>query len=153
MHKAFKKVPSIVNPINDLVLKQNNIKMSEYYLDYCTSSLSFGFWTSLLAGSLDKIMWSTIMQALNLPKGTQRKEVARVFNEIRKDIRNRLFHHETMIVSWGCIAKNRGRLETLLKAAEMISPDVYAYVRRRERLSTALAHIEEAALRQGYDNP
>ena len=92
---------------------------------------SFGFWTSLFAGRLDRLFWRKIVKGTfpGLPRHLGKRSIVSArLNEIRK-IRNRVFHHEPI---WH-IRDLRNKHAQIFEFIEWISPPMAEFVMAIDR--------------------
>ena len=100
--------------------------------DRLVAELNFGFWTSLLSGSYEQVIWPKLLKPVfpHMPRRARtRHTVAGRMNKIRH-LRNRVFHHEP-IWHWKDLRQQHAALEETIRwfepALSRILPDAHTF--------------------------
>lgn len=129
----------------------------EATVDRIVSELNFGFWVSLLSGPYDAKLWRpSNSRALKtsfprIPKRLRRRHIIyKRYNHLR-ELRNRVFHHETI---WSRVTLSNDYLQ-LREAIGWISPAMADVCRISDRFEHVRKHgyeeTENALLRYWAD--
>lgn len=93
MHEAWKDVNQAINQLHR--------DGKPILPDKVVASLMFGFWTSLFNDQYDQKLWRHLRFVFsNMPHAIrQRRNVSKPLNDIRRYLRNRIYHNEPIIFS------------------------------------------------------
>jgi hypothetical protein len=100
-----------------LAQRQRKRRTTNVTIDDMVAALNFGFWTSLLSGSYDQVLWNKrdvwARAFPHLPRrGRTRVHVSGRMHSIRQ-LRNRVFHHEPIWHSENLLQQYRELQETI----------------------------------------
>ena len=108
--------------------------------DKVIAGLMFGFWTSLFNDKFEKELWHDLRFVFpNMPKKIrQRTNVSKPLNDIRRTLRNRIYHNEP-------ISFNLTALEThhknILQLLEWMGTDLLTYNNTKDRFTATLLQV------------
>jgi hypothetical protein len=97
----------------------NNYKITS---DDIVSNLEFGFWTNLFVSNYGDTIWRPYLQFIF--KNTQRKDLLKFLDSI-KDLRNRIFHFESIIFDKE-LEQKHGKIIEMIRS--MTDGDVHSHV-------------------------
>lgn len=108
--------------------------------DKIVASLMFGFWTSLFNERYERELWGHLRLIFpHIPKQIrQRQTISGPLNNIRKHLRNRIFHNEPIIFRLATLQKNHNNILLLLN---WMSPELSTYVDQASRFSPTLDQV------------
>lgn len=112
------------------------------------AELSFGFWVTLISDPYQQRLWQPDKYALLKSvfphaTGRSRQDIHRRYNDIRKHLRNRVFHHEAIWDRQTLLQDHRNTVE----AIEWINPDLAAAIRAIDRFQHAYADRSQIEVR------
>ena len=118
MHIAWKDVNHAINQLHKDGKPINPDKV--------VASLMFGFWTSLFNDQYDRELWKNLRFVFsNMPHSIrQRRNVSKPLNEIRKYLRNRIYHNEPVIFN---IPRLEQQHNSILQLLDWLGADLITY--------------------------
>jgi hypothetical protein len=114
--------------------------------DKVIAGLMFGFWTSLFNDRYEKELWGNLRFVFpEMPKAIkQRKNISKPLNDIRRALRNRVYHNEPIIFSKSVLISHYLNITKLLG---WMGADLHAYNYSRDRFP---ATLNEMGLRMSF---
>ena len=100
--------------------------------DKIIAELMFGFWTSLFNDRYEKELWSNLRFVFpHMPKSIrQRKNISSPLNDIRRSLRNRIYHNEPIIFNTTILYKHYSNVVQLL---DWMGADLASYNKTKDR--------------------
>jgi hypothetical protein len=100
----------------------------------------FGFWTSLFNDRYEKVLWKDLRFIfLHMPKAIkQQKNISSPLNDIRRALRNRVYHNEPVIFN---IASLNRHYQNIIQLLDWMGPDLLAYNNSKDRFPSVLAQV------------
>lgn len=108
--------------------------------DKVIAGLMFGFWTSLFNDRYEKDLWANLRFIFpQMPKPIrQRKNISTPLNDIRRALRNRIYHNEPVIFNTTALDNHYRNIVQLL---EWMGTDLVLYNRERDRFPALLIEV------------
>jgi len=105
--------------------------------DRIIASLMFGFWTSLFNQEYEKELWTNLRFIFpNMPKEKrQRKNISAPLNDIRKTLRNRIYHNEPVIFNINALGAH---YQNILLLLNYMGTDILDYNNQLEQFTIEL---------------
>jgi hypothetical protein len=115
LHLAWRDV---INAINQLHKDGKAIQPNRVI-----ASLMFGFWTSLFNDQYDQLLWRNLRFVFsNMPHSIrQRRNVSKPLNNVRKYLRNRIYHNEPIIFN---ITNLENLYQSILSLQDWMGADI-----------------------------
>jgi hypothetical protein len=109
--------------------------------DKIIAGLMFGFWTSLFNDRYERELWKNLRFVFpHMPRQIrQRKNISAPLNDIRRTLRNRIYHNEPIIFN---IPILNGHYQNILRLLDWMGVDLLTYNNRIDRFSTIIADIK-----------
>lgn len=133
MHQAWKDVNQAINQLH-----RDGKPIDP---DRVIAALMFGFWTSLFNDQYDRELWRNLRFIFaNMPQNIrQRRNVSKPLNEIRRYLRNRIYHNEPVIFK---IAHLQNHYNSILQVMDWIGADLKIYNDAFDKFPATLHEIK-----------
>lgn len=104
------------------------------------AALTLGFWTSLFNDRYERELWSNLRFIFpNMPKSIRkRKNISSPLNEIRRQVRNRIYHNEPIIFDLHSLRKQH---QKVLDVLGWMGDELLVYAKTLDRFPTVLDTI------------
>lgn len=108
--------------------------------DKVIAGLMFGFWTSLFNDRYERELWANLRFIFpHMPKALrQRRNISRPLNDIRRYLRNRIYHNEPIIFN---IAALNNHYQNILCILDWMGADLLAYTTAKDRFPSTLVQV------------
>ena len=108
--------------------------------DKVIAGLMFGFWTSLFNDRFDRERWSSLRFVFpQMPKVVrQRRNKSVPLNDIRRTLRNRIYHNEPIIFN---TAKLNQHYQNIIQLLDWMGDDLLIYNNSKDRFPVVLAQV------------
>lgn len=108
--------------------------------DKVVASLMFGFWTSLFNDRYERELWSNFRFIFpHMPKAIRkRNNVSKPLNDIRRSLRNRIYHNEPIIFNTVALTNHYNNITMLL---DWMGTDLLAYNNMKQKFTSTLADV------------
>lgn len=110
--------------------------------DKVIACLMFGFWTSLFNDRYERELWPGFRFIFpHMPKAIrQRKNISTPLNDIRRAIRNRIYHNEPVIFNLAALQQHH---QNIIQLLDWMGEDLCTYNKERDRFPLVLNKIAE----------
>ncbi len=104
------------------------------------ASLMFGFWTSLFNDRYERELWANLRFIFpNMPRALrQRRNISAPLNDIRRTLRNRIYHNEPVIFN---IVALQQHYNNILQLLEWMGADLVLYNNSMDKFTMVLASV------------
>ena len=108
--------------------------------DKIIASLMFGFWTSLFNDRYERELWGHLRFVFPfMPKAIrQRKNISGPLNDIRRALRNRIYHNEPVVFN---LKSLHTHYTNILQLLDWMGADLLAYNKIRDRFTNTLTNV------------
>lgn len=108
--------------------------------DKIIASLMFGFWTSLFNDRYERELWSNLRFIFpNMPRAIrQRRNISAPLNEIRRTLRNRIYHNEPVVFNIQQLNQHYNKIIQLL---DWMGNDLLLYNNTEDRFPIVFANV------------
>ena len=132
MHEAWKDVNQAINQLHR--------DDKPIYPDKVVAALMFGFWTSLFNDQYDRELWKNLRFVFsNMPHAIrQRRNVSKPLNEIRRYLRNRIYHNEPVIFN---LMHLQNHYNSTIQLLDWMGSDLKAYNNTLDKFPVVLNEV------------
>lgn len=127
--------PEINNTIRNLHEERKPITP-----DKVIAGLMFGFWTSLFNDRYESELWANLRFVFpHMPRHIrQRRNVSAPLNDIRRTLRNRIYHNEPIIFN---LTELNTHYHNIIQLLDWMGADLLHYNNARDRFPVVLANV------------
>jgi len=108
--------------------------------DKVIAGLMFGFWTSLFNDRYERELWANLRFIFpHMPRAIrQRRNISAPLNDIRRALRNRIYHNEPVIFNRVALQQH---YQNIIQLLDWMGADLLAYNNTRDRFPAELGRV------------